>query len=121
MLGYRCVPAAILSLSLMLCHVPTVLAGCSPLGILTLASHAHLDESVASPGLSVFDGERLSTDAEGQLGACAGRSTIALAAKTDVTLFRTVPAEEYTLIWMPAPFIFRFQTMPLKCMSKRPS
>jgi hypothetical protein len=88
MLPLRCVLAPLLSLSLIFCSVPTVYAARPPLGVLTIASHAHLDESVAFPGLSVFDGERLSTDAEGQLGVRAGRSTIALAAKTDVTLIQ---------------------------------
>jgi hypothetical protein len=118
MLGYRCVLAASLSLSLIFCHVPTVYAGHAPLGILTQAIHAHLDESRAFPGLSVFDGERLTTEVEGQLGVRVGRSTIALAAR------RTSPCSRpggRTLIWTLALFTFRFQrTKPLKCTSRRP-
>ena len=59
-----------------------------PLGILTMADHAHLDEGEAFVGLSVFEGERLSTDAEGRLGIRAGHSTLALGAKAEAVLFK---------------------------------
>jgi len=78
--------AVVLSLSVATCTVPPVLAAHPPIGILTLAIHAHLNEAVAFPGLSVFEGECLSTEVEGRLGIRAGRSTVALAGKTEVTL-----------------------------------
>lgn len=58
------------------------------LGILTLADRAHLEESAAFPGLSVYEGERLSTEIEGRLGVQSGRSTLALGSKTEVMLFK---------------------------------
>lgn len=57
-----------------------------PLGILTEANHAHLDDADAFPGLSVFEGEHLSTEAEGRLALRAGHSTLALSGSTEVTL-----------------------------------
>jgi hypothetical protein len=59
-----------------------------PIGILTLATNAKLDEASASAGLSVFDGERLSTAAEGRLSLRAGRSDVTLGEKTQVELIR---------------------------------
>jgi len=66
--------------------VPSGYAAHPPLGILTQAEHAHLDAAAAFPGLSVFEGERLSTEEEGRMGVRAGHSTLALAGKTEVTL-----------------------------------
>jgi hypothetical protein len=71
--------------SLILFALPTRTAQ-PPIGILTLATHAKLDEAVAFAGLSVFDGERLSTEADGRLGLRTGRSEITLGAKTQVEL-----------------------------------
>jgi hypothetical protein len=51
-----------------------------------LATHAKLDEAVAFAGLSVFDGERLSTGAEGRLGLRTGRSEVTLGGKTQIKL-----------------------------------
>jgi len=56
------------------------------LGILTEANRAHLDDADAFPGLSVFEGEHLSTEAEGRLALRAGHSTLALSGNTEVTL-----------------------------------
>jgi hypothetical protein len=59
-LHYRCLMAALLGISLTHYGIPVALSANPPLGILTHTSHAHLDEAPASPGLSVFDDERLS-------------------------------------------------------------
>ncbi len=58
----------------------------APLGILTLAYDAHLNEAAAFPGLSVFEGEDVSTDPEGRLGVRVGRTTVLLAGSSGATL-----------------------------------
>ena len=63
-------------------------AGGKPLGILTLAYGAHLNASHAFAGLSVFDGERVSTDADGKIGVRIGASMITLAEQSGATLQR---------------------------------
>ena len=63
-----------------------VWAAVPPVGVLTIATHAHLDQAPAFPGLSVFGGERLSTDPEGRLGVRIGQSTLTLGANTEVEL-----------------------------------
>ena len=79
--------AVVLSISLAAFTVPPGCAAHPPVGILTLANHAHLDEAAAFPGLSVFEGERLSTEAEGRLDIRVGHSTLALAENTEITLY----------------------------------
>jgi len=56
------------------------------LGILTLAYDAHLNEAAAFPGLSVFEGEDLSTEPEGRVGVRVGRATVWLAGSSGATL-----------------------------------
>ena len=58
----------------------------APLGILTQAYGAHLNEAAALPGLSLFDGEEVSTVAEGRLGVRVGQATILLAGSSNATL-----------------------------------
>jgi hypothetical protein len=79
-----------LSLCVSLCafNVP-LYAGGKPLGIMTIAYGAHLNASDAFPGLSVFDGERLSTDAGGKIGVRIGVSVITLVGESGATLQRT--------------------------------
>jgi len=78
-----------LSLCVFLCTYNfQVYAGGKPLGILTLAYGAHLNASNAFVGLSVFDGESLSTDAEGKLSARIGGSVITLIEQSGATLQR---------------------------------
>jgi hypothetical protein len=60
--------------------------GYPPIGVLTVAAHAHLEEATAFPGLSVFEGERLSTEEEGRLGIRVGRSALTLGESTEVEL-----------------------------------
>ncbi len=87
MLYLRSFLAVVLSISLAAFAVPPGRAAHPPVGILTVANHAHLDEAAAFPGLSVFEGELLSTEAEGRLGVRVGHSTLALAGNTEVTLY----------------------------------
>jgi hypothetical protein len=76
----------VVAISLVFFAVSPALATHSPIGILTLATHAHLEEAAAFPGLSVFEGERLSTEADGRLGVRAGHSILTLGAHTEVEL-----------------------------------
>jgi len=77
---------AAVAISLTSYAVPHGYPGHPPLGILTEANRAHLDDADAFPGLSVFEGEHLSTEPEGRLALRAGRSTLALSGNTEVTL-----------------------------------
>ena len=82
----RRAPALLLGISLCL-HAPMCGAGPkAPLGILTQAYDAHLNEAAAFPGLSVFEGEEVSTGAEGRLGVRVGRATVSLAGSSGATL-----------------------------------
>ena len=49
--------AVALAISVTSGAVPPGCAAHPPVGILTIANHAHLNEAVAFPGLSVFEGE----------------------------------------------------------------
>jgi ferric-dicitrate binding protein FerR (iron transport regulator) len=84
----RGVLALSLCVSLFAYNLP-LYAGGKPLGILTLAYGAHLNASDAFAGLSVFDGESLSTDAEGKLSARIGGSVITLVERSAATLQRS--------------------------------
>lgn len=57
-----------------------------PLGIVTQSSKGHLSTADASAGATIYDGDRLSTDAGGALRLRTGSSSIYLAAQTSVTL-----------------------------------
>src|SRR5258708_14384505 len=59
-----------------------------PLGILTMAYGAHLNASAAFAGVSVFDGESVSTEPEGKLSMRIGGSVITLAEQSAATLQR---------------------------------
>ena len=79
-----------LSLVVSLCAYKLPLyAGGKPLGILTLAYGAHLNTSDAFPGLSVFDGESLSTNEEGKVSARIGASIITLIEQSAASLQRS--------------------------------
>jgi hypothetical protein len=71
-----------------LCLYPSLCGAGSkaPLGILTQAYDAHLNEAAAFPGLSVFEGEDLSTEPEGRLGVRVGRTIVLLAGSSSATL-----------------------------------
>jgi hypothetical protein len=78
------------TLSILLANYTPPLASAAslPVGILTLADRAYIEEGAAYPGLSVFEGEHLSTGREGRLGLRSGQSTLALGANAEVTLFK---------------------------------
>jgi hypothetical protein len=59
-----------------------------PLGILTLAFDARLNNAAAFAGLSIFEGEELATGKQGRLAARVGRVTLAFAGETEATLHR---------------------------------
>jgi hypothetical protein len=84
----RGVLALSLCVSLCVYNLP-VYAGGKPLGILTMAYGAHLNASKAFAGLSVFDGESVSTDPNGKLTMRIGSSVITLAERSAATLQRT--------------------------------
>lgn len=88
MFALRGVLAMSLVVSLCAYNLP-LYAGGKPLGILTLAYGAHLNASDAFAGLSVFDGESLSTDAEGKLSARIGGSVITLVGQSAASLQRS--------------------------------
>jgi len=77
--------ARVLALALTFYVVPPLVGANASLGVLTLAIHAHLEEAVAFPGLSVYEGERLSTEGEARLGIRAGRALLTLE-RTEVGL-----------------------------------
>ncbi len=81
-------PALALTLvvSLNFFAVPSMFAGRSAVAILTLATHARLNDAEAFPGLSVYEGERLSTEVAGRLGVHAGRAVLMLGANTEIEL-----------------------------------
>jgi ferric-dicitrate binding protein FerR (iron transport regulator) len=85
MFALRCVLAVLLTIFLILLPLPNEAAS-KPLGILTQANAAYLNTAVAYVGLAVFDGEGLSTMADGQASVRIGGSSVTLAAKTSATL-----------------------------------
>jgi hypothetical protein len=78
--------AWIAAAALLLFQAQPVISARPPIGILTIATHAYLDEAMAFPGLSVFEGERLSTEPEGRLGVRLGHSALMLGESTEVEL-----------------------------------
>jgi hypothetical protein len=83
---FRLFAVWIIVFTLVLFETPPTCAAHPAIGVLTIASHAHLDQAMAFPGLSVFEGERLSTEAEGRLGVRVGRSALVLGESTEVEL-----------------------------------
>jgi hypothetical protein len=59
-----------------------------PLGIVTQSSKGHLSTADASAGATIYDGDKLSTDAGGTLRLRTGASLLYLASQTSVTLRR---------------------------------
>jgi len=82
--------ASALFLSFLLCFVALPVSGAppQPIGILTLASQAYLNESDAFPGLSVYEGEQLLTAAGGRIALRSGKASLALAERTEAALVR---------------------------------
>src|SRR5258708_39786928 len=85
---FRGVLALSLCVSFCACNLP-LYAGGKPLGILTMGYGAHLNASAAFAGASVFDGESVSTEAEGKLSMRIGGSVITLAEQSAATLQRS--------------------------------
>lgn len=82
------VSVAILLTCLIIAIVPAIAALPQPIAILTQASGAYLDEQAASPGLSVFEGERLQTDPGGRAFLHLGNSSMAFIGNSDAALLR---------------------------------
>jgi hypothetical protein len=75
----------VLCISLCLYSIPAS-AGSKPMGILTQATAAHLNAAEAFAGLSIFEGETLSTDTDGRLGVRLGRNQVVLGGDTNLTI-----------------------------------
>jgi hypothetical protein len=70
---------ALMAVSFFLFQTEKLIAGSkSPLGVLTQAIAAHLNEAAAFPGLSFFEGETLSTETSGKMTARVGSSIFTL-------------------------------------------
>jgi hypothetical protein len=74
-----------LSASLCFYSVPAI-AGAKAMGILTQATAAHLNAALAFPGLSIFEGEELSTEMGGRLGVRLGTNRLTLGSVTILTI-----------------------------------
>jgi hypothetical protein len=86
MYSLRAFLAAVLCVSLC-AHIPPCLAGPNPaLGVLTQASGARVNDADAFAGLSVFDGEQLSTEKQGRLGMKVGATTLAFRGESRATI-----------------------------------
>ena len=79
--------AAVLSFALSNFTPPATSSPAPPLGILTQAYQALVDEALAFPGLSIFEGEEPSTDREGRIGVRVGQSRLNLSGNTEATIF----------------------------------
>ena len=83
-MGRRCLAVV---LACLLVGIP--LRGATPpLGIVTQSAKGHLSTADASAGATIYDGDRLSTDAGGNLRLRTDSSSMYLAEHTDVTLHR---------------------------------
>lgn len=58
------------------------------IGVVTQASRAHIENGSASVGSTLYDGDRVSTEAGGQLGIRGSGTLLRLGAETNVTLHR---------------------------------
>jgi hypothetical protein len=58
------------------------------LGMIVLADHAKLGSQAAAEGTTIYDGDRLSTDADGSLRIIVGESIVYLADQSCVTLHK---------------------------------
>jgi len=55
-------------------------------GVLTQAYGAHLNSEATFPGLSIFEGEHLSTEPDGKMGVRVAASSLVLSGSTGATL-----------------------------------
>ena len=80
---------ALAAVSFLLFQTEKLIAGSkSPLGVLTQAIAAHLNEAAAFPGLSFFEGETLSTWSSGKMTARVDGSVFTLGGDSEVSLHR---------------------------------
>src|SRR6266481_1302472 len=82
-------------------------AGGKPLGILTMAYGAHLNASAAFAGVSVFDGESVSTEPEGKLSrriGAAARGSPSAGAGSDV---RAKDSADHCAAWESGLFLWK--------------
>ena len=86
-LSLRRVLAAFLGLNLFI-SVPGAFGGSAALGVLTIAYQARVDEAAAFAGLSIFDGEELSTDAQGRVSMRVEHSVLSLGGNTSAVVYR---------------------------------
>lgn len=91
----------------------------APLGILTVAYNAHLNNAEAFPGLSLFDDEILSTEPEGRLSARVGHTTVVLGGSTIATLHLVVDGTHLDLA-RGVVLLTRRREVSAKCMSRAP-
>ncbi len=79
--------------------VVSPVAGSQPtaLGVVVEASRASLGTSAASPGTSVYDGDRLSTSAEGALRLRVGPALVYLMGESSITLHRAASGAQIVL------------------------
>jgi hypothetical protein len=85
---FRIFSATLVSLVFFLFTLPELSYASPPLGILTLAFSARLDSAIAFAGLSVFEGEMLSTERDGRLGARLGDVSMALSGNSAATVHK---------------------------------
>jgi hypothetical protein len=85
---FRIFSATFVSVALLLMADPPMSNASPPLGILTLAFGARLDSAIAFAGLSVFEGEMLSTEHDGRLGARLGDVSMALSGNSGATVHK---------------------------------
>jgi hypothetical protein len=85
---FRIFFATLVSVALLLTANPLLTYAGPPLGILTLALSARVDTAIAFAGLSVFEGEMLSTEHDGRLGARLGDVSMALSGNSGVTVHK---------------------------------
>ena len=64
----------------------TPVPGMSPIGVVLHANNAYVGETEASVGTTLFEGDRLTTDADGELGIRSGAMLLQVDAQTNVTL-----------------------------------
>jgi hypothetical protein len=68
--------------------------GGEPVGMVIHADRAHVGEGAASVGTTLFDGDHLTTEEEGELGVRSSAVTLQLEQETSVTLGSVAPGEK---------------------------
>lgn len=86
MFSPRALLAAACCVALFAYLVPCLARPNPALGVLTQASSAHVNEADAFAGLSVFDGEQLSTDKQGRIAMKIGITTLAFKGDSRATI-----------------------------------